>query len=155
MHRIVHVMSWTQLGCAASAAVARTTTEGIQSFSRSTTTVNLLFLLENQTKVVLSPLLRWGLSHRRQWSARVTSTWQEHERCRSAKPNFPVPSKIHRNAYHLKQRHTRTDGQLLSPWTVKRSSASPLDGRRPVHMVQRCSAARSMCISIAPTVGDR
>ena len=33
-----------------------------------------------------------------------TSTWQEHEWCRFAQPNFPARSKRHRNAYHLKQR---------------------------------------------------
>ena len=48
-----------------------------------------------------SPLLRRGVSHHWQWSVCVTSTWQEHERCRSAQPNFPTHSKEHRNAYHL------------------------------------------------------
>ena len=42
LHRIMHAMSWTQLGRAACAAFARTTTKGIQSFSPSTTTSSCL-----------------------------------------------------------------------------------------------------------------
>ena len=40
-----------------------------------------LFSIVDQTKGLLSPLLRRGLSHHRLWSTRVVSTWQQHERC--------------------------------------------------------------------------